>query len=164
MEYALNIWKELNDKGFTFMRRASTFLIALAINQNASHIAIEILTTIRESRYIDVRCLKVLAYAEMKKFTEIVPLFRKSLELDKPNLHKESYFKDVVCIYLNIIYLNNNRCVLFLLYVYFQIEKLEAAMAKEKVPEDFELYKLINLLKNNDHVLLDVSFIKTVTH
>lgn len=96
------------------MRRASTFLTALAINQNSSHIAVEILTTIKESRYIDVRCLKVLAYADLKKFTEIVPLFRKSLEADRPNIQKESYFKDVVCIYLNIIYLSNNKCVLFL--------------------------------------------------
>lgn len=97
------------------MRRASTFLTALAINQNSSHIAIEILTTIKESRYIDVRCLKVLAYADLKRFTEIVPLFRKSLEADRPNIHKESYFRDVVCgIYLNITYLSNNKCVLFL--------------------------------------------------
>lgn len=37
-------------------------------------------------------------------------------------------------------------------------------MAKENIPEDFELYKLIALLKNNDHILLDVSFTKLITH
>lgn len=132
LEYSLNVWREINDKGFIFMRRASTFLTALAINQNSSHIAIEILTTIKESRYIDVRCLKVLAYADLKRFTEIVPLFRKSLEADRPNIHKESYFRDV-------------------------IEKLEEAMAKENIPEDFELYKLIGLLKSNNHILLDMT-------
>lgn len=132
LEYSLNVWREINDKGFIFIRRASTFLTALAINQNASHIAIEILTTIKESRYIDVRCLKVLAYANLKRFTEIVPLFRKSLEVDRPNIQKESYFKDV-------------------------IEKLEEAMAQENVPEDFELYKLIKLLKNNNHILFDLT-------
>lgn len=89
------------------MRRANTFLTALAINQNSPHIAIEILSTIRESRYIDIRCLKVLAYVDLKRFTEIVPIFRKSLEFDKPNVQKESYFKDVVHICLNITYLNN---------------------------------------------------------
>lgn len=82
------------------MRRASTFLAALAINQNSSHIAIEILTSIREARYIDIRCLKVLAFTDLKRFTEIVPLFRKSLESDRPNAPKETYFKDVVCICL----------------------------------------------------------------
>ncbi|EFN61442.1 Pentatricopeptide repeat-containing protein 2 [Camponotus floridanus] len=132
LEYSLKVWREINDKGFTFMRRASTFLTALAINQNSSHIAVEILTTIKESRYIDVRCLKVLAYADLKRFTEIVPLFRKSLEVDRPNIQKESYFTDV-------------------------IEKLEKAMAKENIPEDFELYKLIGLLKSNNHILLDLT-------
>ncbi|KAM0729875.1 Pentatricopeptide repeat-containing protein 2, mitochondrial [Formica fusca] len=130
LQYALNLWREINDKGFIFMRRASTFLTALAINQNSSHIAIEILTAIRESRYIDIRCLKVLAFTDLKRFTEIVPIFRRSLEFDNPNTQKEKYFRDV-------------------------IEKLEEAMAKENIPEDFELYKLIALLKNNDHILLD---------
>ncbi|KAL6432444.1 hypothetical protein ACFW04_006792 [Cataglyphis niger] len=130
LEYALNLWKEMKDKGFTFVRRASTFLTALAINQNSSHIAIEILTSIREARYIDIRCLKVLAFTDLKRFTEIVPIFRKSLEFDNPNVMKEKYFKDV-------------------------IEKLEESMAKENIPTDFELYKLITLLRNNDHILPD---------
>lgn len=33
-------------------------------------------------------------------------------------------------------------------------------MANENIPEDFELYKLIDLLKSNGHVMLDVSFTK----
>lgn len=36
-------------------------------------------------------------------------------------------------------------------------------MAKENIPEDFELYKLIGLLKSNNHILLDVSFTKIIT-
>lgn len=78
------------------MRRATTFLSALAIKQNASHIAIEILSTIKEARYIQIRCLKVLAYTDLKRFTEIVPIFRASLENDRPNFQKETYFIDVV--------------------------------------------------------------------
>lgn len=78
------------------MRRATTFLTALAIKQNAPHIAIEIMSTIREARYIDIRCLKVWAYTELKRFTEIVPIIRSSLEHDRPNAMKERYFTDVV--------------------------------------------------------------------
>ncbi|KMQ97547.1 pentatricopeptide repeat-containing protein 2 [Lasius niger] len=130
LQYALDLWREINDKGFKFMRRASTFLTALAIKQNSPHIAIEIVTSMRESRYIDVRCLKVLAYTDLKRFTEIVPIFRTSLEFDRPNANKETYFQDV-------------------------IDKLEETMAKENIPEDFELYKLIALLKKNDHILPD---------
>ncbi|XP_050456745.1 pentatricopeptide repeat-containing protein 2, mitochondrial-like isoform X1 [Cataglyphis hispanica] len=130
LEYALNLWNEINAKGFTFQRRASTFLAALAINQDSSHIAIEILTSIKEVRYIDIRCLKVMAFKNLKRFTAIVPIFKKSLDFDKLNVRKEKYFRDV-------------------------IEKLEESMAKENIPADFELYKLITLLKDNDHILSD---------
>ncbi|KYM78664.1 Pentatricopeptide repeat-containing protein 2 [Atta colombica] len=128
LQYGLNVWKELNDKGYIIMRRATTFLAALAIKQNSPHIAIEILSSLREVRYIHIRCLKVLAYTNLKKFTEIVPIFRASLEHDRPNAQKEIYFKDV-------------------------IEKLEETMAQENIPEDFELYKLITLLKKDEHIL-----------
>lgn len=92
----MNIWKELNEKGNSIVRRATTFLAALAINQNAPHIAIEILVSVKEARYIDIRCLKVVAYTKLKRFTEIVPILRASIERDRPHLTKESYFKDVV--------------------------------------------------------------------
>ncbi|KYM94058.1 PREDICTED: pentatricopeptide repeat-containing protein 2, mitochondrial-like [Cyphomyrmex costatus] len=128
LEYGLKLWKELDEKGHIIMRRATTFLSALAIKQNSPHIAIEILSTIREARYIQIRCLKVVAYTNLKRFTEIVPILRASLEHDRPNAPKEGYFKDV-------------------------IEKLEEAMAKENIPEDFELYKLITLLKKDEHIL-----------
>ncbi|XP_011878140.1 PREDICTED: pentatricopeptide repeat-containing protein 2, mitochondrial-like [Vollenhovia emeryi] len=129
-EYSLNLWKELNEKGYEIMRRATTFLAALAIKQNAPHIAIEILSTLKEVRYIHIRCLKVVAYTDLDRFTEIVPIIRASLEHDRPNATKETYFKDV-------------------------IEKLEQAMIKADIPEDFELYKLIALLKQEDHILPD---------
>lgn len=35
-------------------------------------------------------------------------------------------------------------------------------MAKENIPEDFELYKLISLLKKNDYVIPEVSFVKII--
>lgn len=128
LEYGLKIWRELTEQGFDIVRRATVFLAALAIKQNAPHIAIEILSSLREFRYIQVRNVKVAAYTDLKRFTDIVPIFRSSLEHDKPTMHKEGYFVDV-------------------------IEKLEETMAKENVPEDFELYKLIALLKRDDYIL-----------
>lgn len=80
------------------MRRATAFLAALAIKQDAPHIAIEILSTIREARYIQIRCLKVAAYTDLHRFTDIVPILRTTLEYDRPTALKEVYFKDVVYI------------------------------------------------------------------
>lgn len=146
------------------MRRATAFLAALAIKQNAPQIAIEILSTIREARYIQIRCLKVLAYTDLQRFTEIVPIFRTTLEYDRPDALKEVYFKDVVCIYYKVFIQQHNVCTYchILSALYLQIEKLEEAMAKENIPEDFELYKLIALLKKDDHIIHDVSFAKTI--
>jgi len=79
------------------MRKTIIFLAALAIKQNALDIAIEIMSTIRLSRYIDVRCLKIVAYTDLKKFTEIVPILKISLEDDEQRT-KDVYFHDVVCI------------------------------------------------------------------
>ncbi|XP_012537102.1 pentatricopeptide repeat-containing protein 2, mitochondrial [Monomorium pharaonis] len=126
LDYGLKIWREVEEKGYRILRRAATFLAALAIKQDAPHIAIEILCSLKEARYIHVRNLKIIAYTDLKRFTEIVPILRSSLEHDRPhNLQKEQYFSDV-------------------------IEKLEEAMTKENIPEDFELYKLINLLKKDE--------------
>lgn len=80
------------------MRRATSFLAALAIKQNAPHIAIEILSSIREARYIQIRCLKIVAYTHLQRYTDIVPILRTTLEHDRPNTLKEVYFTDVVCI------------------------------------------------------------------
>lgn len=78
------------------VRRASSFLAALAIKQNMPHIAMEILSSLRDSRYIQLRNLKVLAYTQSSRFIDIVPIFRTSLETDMPNGQKEVYFEDVV--------------------------------------------------------------------
>ncbi|RLU19175.1 hypothetical protein DMN91_007732 [Ooceraea biroi] len=95
-EYAFNIWKEMNQKGNEFMRRAIAFLAGLAIKQNAPHIAIEIISTMRTARFPDTRSLKVLAYTDLKRFTEIVPILRISLENYRTVGPKEVFFQDVV--------------------------------------------------------------------
>jgi len=82
-------------KDFKWTRKTLTFLAALAIKQNVPHIAVEIISTIRLSRYIDVRCLTIMAYADLKKFDEIVPILRMSLD---DQTVKDIYFYDVVCI------------------------------------------------------------------
>lgn len=144
------------------MRRATTFLAALAIKQNSSHIAIEILSSLREARYIQIRCLKILAYTDLKRFTEIVPMFRASLEHDRPNAQKESYFIDVVCIlFIQSLFSNYYVYVTYthgLFLLYLQIEKLEETMAQENIPENFELYKLIALLKKDEYISPKVSW------
>lgn len=112
-----------------------------------------------------VRCLKIVAYTDLKRFTDIVPIIRSSLEQDKPNGRKEYFFNDVVCIQSTTFFSKEITCaryIVTLFVLYFQIEKLEKAMVKENVPTDFELYKLISLLKKDNFVVPEVSFVKTI--
>lgn len=128
LKYALDLWKEVTAQGIHFQRRGITFICGLAINQNAAYIATEILSTIREPRYIDIRCLKVLAYAKMDKFMEIIPIFRSSLEYDRPHTRKEFYFSDV-------------------------IEFLEERMKNAEFAGSEEVHKLIHQLRVQDCIV-----------
>jgi pentatricopeptide repeat domain-containing protein 2 len=55
----MDLWKELKAVGHIPMRRAVTFAAALALNQNAPHIAFEIISGIQQHNYVTVRNLKV---------------------------------------------------------------------------------------------------------
>ena len=96
LDYALNLFQELQERGFTFPRRSVTFIAALALKQNVPHIALEITSLCKNVRYIDVRCIRVEAQAKLKRFDEIMIHFRSSLLSDEPTKRKESYFKDTV--------------------------------------------------------------------
>ncbi|KAF4526431.1 hypothetical protein B566_EDAN015063, partial [Ephemera danica] len=58
LKRALTLWKNIQEAGHVPMRRATTFAAALAVNQGAPHVALEILGTTRNQNYITVRNLK----------------------------------------------------------------------------------------------------------
>lgn len=95
-DYALNLFKELQERGYEFPRRAVTFLGVLALKQHAPEVALEITSLGKNSRYIDLRCIKVEAYAALKRIDEITVYFRSSLHEDSSHRRKMCYFKDTV--------------------------------------------------------------------
>ena len=52
----------------------------------------------RNVRYIDIRCIKIMAYVSLKRADEIMVYFRGTLQDDIPTRRKQMYFKDTVCI------------------------------------------------------------------
>lgn len=54
-----SLWAKLQEAGHEPMRKAVTFAAALAINQQASHIALEILADVTRQNYVSIRNLKV---------------------------------------------------------------------------------------------------------
>lgn len=91
------MFKEGQDKGFDFPRRAITFLAGLALKQDAPDIALEAASLARNVRYIDIRCIKVEAYVALNRIDEVMVYFRNTLQNDLPNRRKQCYFKDTVC-------------------------------------------------------------------
>jgi len=55
----MDVWKELKEVGHIPMRRAVTFAAGLALNQNAPHVAFEMISGVQQQNYVSVRNLKV---------------------------------------------------------------------------------------------------------
>jgi len=55
----MDVWKELKEVGHIPMRRAVTFAAGLALNQNAPHVAFEMVSGVQQQNYVSVRNLKV---------------------------------------------------------------------------------------------------------
>jgi pentatricopeptide repeat domain-containing protein 2 len=58
-KYGMDLWNELKKVGHIPMRRAVTFAAGLALNQNAPHITLEMISSIQQHNYVTVRNLKV---------------------------------------------------------------------------------------------------------
>ncbi|XP_001604675.1 pentatricopeptide repeat-containing protein 2, mitochondrial [Nasonia vitripennis] len=126
-DYAVNLFKEVQTRGFEFPRRAITFLASLALKQGSPSVALEVASLARNVRYIDIRCIKVEAYAALKRVDEVMVYFRTTLQTDMPTRRKQSYFKDT-------------------------IEKVEELVESEKLEENSELVKMLKQIKLHDYV------------
>ncbi|KAG7189427.1 hypothetical protein KM043_017130 [Ampulex compressa] len=95
-EYALNLWRDMTEKGQEMLRRVLILLSALALKQKAAHIAIEILTGVKDQRFIETKCLKILSFLELERYAEIIPILRTLVQFDRPPMRKDRMFKDVI--------------------------------------------------------------------
>lgn len=87
------------------MRRAATFAAGLAIAQNASDVALEILSTVRQQNYMTVRNLRVLALSQLGRADDTLPILRSVLEMNDPNVQRMHTFTcDVVSILILFCY------------------------------------------------------------
>jgi pentatricopeptide repeat domain-containing protein 2 len=94
--FSSELWTALNDIGHIPMRRTVTFAAALALKQNAPHVALEIVVTMRPQTYMTVRNIKVLALTELGRADDALPILRAVLEVNDPAMTKHTFAKDVV--------------------------------------------------------------------
>ncbi|XP_037046671.1 pentatricopeptide repeat-containing protein 2, mitochondrial-like [Bradysia coprophila] len=94
-KYASNLFMELSNIGHIPIRRAITFAAALALKQNAPHVALEIIGTVRQQNYVTVRNIKAEAFSNLGRADDAVAILRGVLQLqDTPNRH--SFTKDAI--------------------------------------------------------------------
>jgi len=77
------------------VRRVITYTCGLALKQNAPQVALEILSTAKQSNYVTVRNLKIWGLAELNRPDDILPMLRYSLEFDNPQSQSER--KSSIC-------------------------------------------------------------------
>lgn len=92
------------------MRRAVTFAAALALEQGAADVALEMVSNVRQQNYLTIRtikvsiihslffinvfiycCLKALALAKIKRYDDVLPIIRSILEIDNPMIPKQTF-------------------------------------------------------------------------
>lgn len=79
--------------------RSYALISYLAIKNNAPELALDILSTIQRDRIMSIRSLKILAYMNLERYLQIIPILKQIMENNTNHNHKYSIFADVVRLY-----------------------------------------------------------------
>lgn len=94
------MWNEQQEAGHSPIRKTITFFAGNAINQNSPHIALEVITSVRNQTYVTLRNIKVVALCDLGRIVDALPLLRSVLSVDQPlsgaPTIKQTYCRDVV--------------------------------------------------------------------
>jgi len=97
LDFALNVWSELQNIGHYPMRRATTFCAALALNQGKPEVTLEILTSARNINYTTIRNLRVAAQVDLGRLDDAILVLKSILKEDKPNDGPvQTFNKDII--------------------------------------------------------------------
>jgi pentatricopeptide repeat domain-containing protein 2 len=96
-EYALSVLTEMREFGVDPVRRSVAYASALALNQGAPQVALEIISGCRTSNYVTIRNLKLWALADLNRPEDCLPLLRYSIEFDSPEaIKRQSVFPEIL--------------------------------------------------------------------
>ncbi|KAL5240115.1 hypothetical protein ACI65C_007525 [Semiaphis heraclei] len=128
-EYACKLWSEQQEAGHNPIRKTITFFAANSINQNSPHIALEVITSVRNQSYVTLRNIKVVALCDLGRIVDALPLLRSVLSLDQPMsggpLIKQTYCRDVINLVKSAAEkLNDKEISLELDRIFNQLEEL----------------------------------------
>ncbi|CAG7725175.1 unnamed protein product [Allacma fusca] len=97
-KYALQVLNDLTEIGSKTTLRGVTFVAALALQQNAPSVALEILSLVRSSNYFTVKNLKIAALADLDRPEDAFHLLRHAVETseDPVSEKRSTICKDVL--------------------------------------------------------------------
>lgn len=78
------------------MRRGVTFFAALALAQGHPHVALEVMSNIKQQNYLTIRTIKALALAKLERYDDVLPIIRSVLEIDNPMISKQTFPATVI--------------------------------------------------------------------
>lgn len=128
LAYATKVFHGAVESGHIPLRRASTFMALLALNQNEPQVALEVLGNVKGQNYVSVRAIRALALARMKRYDDVLPIIRSLLDGANPMQQKQTIPIDTVKV----------------------LQKEFAGNEDKDLQVDFE--KVINFLSNHGHI------------
>jgi pentatricopeptide repeat domain-containing protein 2 len=154
-EYACKLWSDQQEAGHSPIRKTITFFAANAINQSSPHIALEVITSVRNQSYVTLRNIKVLALCDLGRIVDVLPILRSVLSLDQPMsggpIIKQTYCRDVINIVKSVAEkLNDKNISLELERILNQLE--ESNMIGESTLDSLlcSEIKMVERIDNNN--------------
>ncbi|XP_065202287.1 pentatricopeptide repeat-containing protein 2, mitochondrial-like [Planococcus citri] len=93
---AVQLFNKLNERGHSPLRRVTTFMAALALNQNNPHLSLEIISTLPNQLYVLVRCIKALALCNLDRIEDAISVIKTVLKFDAPIQTTHTFPSDVI--------------------------------------------------------------------
>ncbi|XP_011304221.1 pentatricopeptide repeat-containing protein 2, mitochondrial-like [Fopius arisanus] len=125
LDFGVKICKEMVDRGALPLRKVVSTLAALALRQNAPHIALEILTLCKKSEYISTKTVRIMALCDLDRIDDVAHDFQLTLKRAIPQ--RSQYFSDIV-------------------------PKIEAAIERGNISPNAEICELFAIIKAREYI------------
>lgn len=90
----MEICKDLHDRGSIPLRKCIAALGGLALNLKMPHVTLELVSLSKTSEYISIRCLRIMALADLDRTDDIVIEIKAILKRGPPE--RNQFYSDVV--------------------------------------------------------------------
>ncbi|KAG8040406.1 hypothetical protein G9C98_001220 [Cotesia typhae] len=125
LNYGLNICKDLDHRGSIPLRKVIAALGALALNLKSPEVALELVALSRTVDYISIRCIRIMALADLGRIDEIVIVLKSCIQRGIPE--KNGFYTDI-------------------------ISRIQETIKRLKIGEDHEICNLIKVLQSQGYI------------